>query len=359
MAEIRLQSLSKHFGRVKVLEELDLTVPDGEFMCLLGPSGTGKTMIINLIAGTADPTGGDILIGGRSVTHLEPRQRNVAVTFQSYALYPLLRVRDNLAFPLRSPLRAGEYSRLDVERLVQAVAELLELGDLLDRRPAELSGGQRQRVALGRMLVRQPDAYLMDEPLAHLDAQLRHRMRGELKHIQRERGVTTLYATPDQLEALSMGDWIAVMNWGGRVEQLGRRQELFEQPVNTFVASFTGNPPINLLAGRVEQGGTLTVLGATLPLPRTRNLLPRELTVGIRPHMVGLTEPAEAVVRGEVRLVERAGREVVVTLSVNGTELKAKQKANDVLPRVGDALGVQFSEQAMHLFDRTTGARLE
>jgi multiple sugar transport system ATP-binding protein len=357
MPDVRLRELTKRFGSVGVLERLSLTVEDGEFLCLLGPSGTGKSMTVNLIAGTVAPTSGDVIIGDRVVTALEPRARNVAVTFQSYALYPHLKVRDNLAFPLRSPLRSRDHSDEEVAARVAEVAELLELGSLLDRTPAELSGGQRQRVALGRMLIRTPDVYLMDEPIAHLDAQLRHRMRGELKRLQKERAVTTIYATPDQLEALSMGDRVAVMNWGGKVEQLAAPHEVFERPATSFVAGFTGNPPMNLLPGEVVAGGTaVRFLGATVDLPSGANGGPPEVTVGVRPHQMRLVEPAGAALRGEVRLVERAGREAVVTLAVNGSLLKAKTRRTTA-PGLGEAVGVTVPGAVVHLFDRESGAR--
>lgn len=357
MADIRLRGVTKRLGSATILDGLDLAVEDGEFLVLLGPSGTGKTMTVNLVAGTAALSEGEISIGGRVVNDVEPRNRNVAVTFQSYALYPHLTVRQNLAFPLRSPIRSADHSDSQVEARVGAVADVLEIEELLERKPAELSGGQRQRVALGRMLVRRPDAYLMDEPLAHLDARLRHRMRGELKRMQRESGVTTLYATPDQLEALSMGDRVAVMNWGGRIEQLDAPTAIFERPATAFVAGFTGNPPMNLFEARVRGSGAVELLGITVALPGGPRDLPPTVRVGVRPHHLGILDPGAADLRGEVVLVERAGREVVSTVAVNGSTIKTKTRGSSV-PAVGEAVGIDIPARFLHLFDVSSGDRL-
>jgi multiple sugar transport system ATP-binding protein len=255
MASIRLEHLTKDFGSGKpAVDDVSLDIADREFMILVGPSGCGKSTILRMIVGLEDPTAGDIYIGDRRVNDLAPRHRNLAMVFQNYALYPHLTVYDNIAFPLR----LHEVPDDDVRRRVEQVAQLLELSELLDRKPAHLSGGQRQRVAMGRALVRQADAYLFDEPLSNLDAKLRGQMRTEIARLQSRLGITTVYVTHDQLEAMTLGDRLAVLR-RGVLQQVDTPRELYEQPVNLFVAGFVGSPPMNFMPAVVE--------GDTLRLP--------------------------------------------------------------------------------------------
>jgi multiple sugar transport system ATP-binding protein len=261
MAKIILKNIYKQYkeGKVQALQDLSLECEDGKFFCLLGPAGAGKTTTIKLIAGNEPVDRGSIFLDDTDVTNLEPKDRNIAVAYETYALYPHLTVRENLRFPLEAPIRKNEFSSSEKDTRVVEIANLLGIGELLERFPRQLSGGQRQRVALGRALVRNPKAYLLDEPIAHLDAKLRHRMRGELKRIQMDLGITTLYTTPDQLEALSLADHIAVIN-NGAIEQIGTPDEVYNKPANGFVARFVGDPPMNMLESNLD-GDQLILAG--------------------------------------------------------------------------------------------------
>ena len=268
--DVKYEGVCKSFGSTEALAPLDLTVPDGKFLAMLGPSGCGKTTALRLLAGLEQPTDGRIFIGEREVTKLEPRHRDVAMVFQSYALYPHKTVAGNIAYPLR--LRRAAAAERD-ER-VRTVAELLGISELLDRTPRQLSGGQRQRVALARAIIRRPQAFLMDEPLSNLDAQLRLQMRVEIKRLQRELGATTLYVTHDQIEAMTMADLIAVMR-AGKLQQLATPAELYERPANLFVARFCGSPPMNTLDGEIADGA-FTHAAGRLPLERALDQRPGE-----------------------------------------------------------------------------------
>ena len=264
MSAVRYEAVEKRFGSVAAIRALDLDIPDHAFLALLGPSGCGKTTALRILAGLELPTGGRVLIGGRDVTRLQPRDRDVAMVFQSYALYPHLKIAENIAYPLRI-LKIAPAERA---RMVAEVAAALEVGHLLDRYPRQLSGGQRQRIALARAIVREPAAFLMDEPLSNLDARLRLTMRGEIKRLCQRLGTTTLYVTHDQAEALTMADLIAVMR-DGDLQQVALPDEIYARPANRFVATFVGNPPMNVLRASVDEAG-LQVAGATLPLDARR-----------------------------------------------------------------------------------------
>ncbi|MGZ8696120.1 MAG: ABC transporter ATP-binding protein, partial [Gaiellaceae bacterium] len=297
MAGITLSGVGKVFaGGKRAVAELDLRIADGELMVLVGPSGCGKTTTLRMVAGLEQPTEGAIRIGDRLVDSLDPGRRDVAMVFQNYALYPHMSVFDNLAFPLR----AGRVPRAEVRRRVARTAELLGLDDLLKRKPRALSGGQRQRVAMGRAIVREPQAFLMDEPLSNLDAQLRTQMRAEIAGLQRELGVTTIYVTHDQIEAMTMGTRIAVMR-DGFLQQLGPPQTLYDEPDNLFVAGFVGSPGMNLFQGRIERNGdTLECVlgGQRLPIGGANRYAAAlaayaggDVAVGIRPeHLTGAAE---------------------------------------------------------------------
>ena len=267
MSAVRYEGIEKRFDSVAALHALDLDVPDHAFMALLGPSGCGKTTALRILAGLELPTAGQVLIGGRDVTRLQPRDRDVAMVFQSYALYPHMTVADNIAYPLR----IRKVDPAERKRLVEEVAASLEVGHLLKRRPRQLSGGQRQRIALARAIVRDPAAFLMDEPLSNLDARLRLTMRGEIKRLCHRLGATTLYVTHDQAEALTMADLVAVMR-EGELQQLAPPHEIYDRPANRFVATFVGNPPMNVLRATVDDAG-LRVGGVTLALDAARSRL--------------------------------------------------------------------------------------
>src|SRR5919198_1536227 len=276
MAAISLSKLNKHYGSLfHAVKDVDLEIADKEFVALVGPSGCGKSTTLRMIAGLEDITSGDIRIGGKLVNHLPPRDRDVAMEFQHYALYQHMSVYDNLAFGLRNKRVAESEIRSAIAR----AADILGLHELLQRKPRQLSGGQQQRVALGRAIVRDPSVFLMDEPLSNLDARLRVQMRAEISRIQREVGATTIYVTHDQVEVMTMGDRVAVLR-KGRLQQVDEPQVLFDEPVNLFVASFIGSPEMNLLEGVVEDG-TLRLGPDVLPLPRA--LPPGRIAVGIRP----------------------------------------------------------------------------
>jgi multiple sugar transport system ATP-binding protein len=320
MAAIRFDHVSKAYsdGR-RAVDDLSLDIADGEFLVLVGPSGCGKSTALRMIAGLEDITDGQLTIGGVVANALSPRQRNVAMIFQSYALYPHLSVAENLGFALK----VRKAPQVEAARRVGEAAAMLELAALLARRPGQLSGGQRQRVAMGRALVRDPNAFLMDEPLSNLDARLRGQMRVEITRLQRAAGVTTVYVTHDQVEAMTMGDRVAVMR-GGVLQQWGAPRTLYDHPVNLFVAAFMGSPPISLLPGVVRAGPDGPVLdlpGArlALPAPTSPSLLrhlDRQVIVGVRAEMVALTEAGQGDLSGVVVFQEDLGASVLTTVDL-------------------------------------------
>jgi multiple sugar transport system ATP-binding protein len=348
--EVRYDAVAKSFGSTEALAPLDITVPDGRFLAMLGPSGCGKTTALRLLAGLELPTAGRIFIGERDVTRLEPRHRDIAMVFQSYALYPHKSVAENIAYPLR--LRRS--TKADRDERVRSVAELLDIGGLLSRTPRQLSGGQRQRVALARAIIRRPQAFLMDEPLSNLDAQLRLQMRVEIKRLQRELGVTTLYVTHDQIEAMTMADLIAVMR-SGRLQQLASPAELYAHPANLFVARFCGSPPMNVLDGEMADGGFRHAAG-TLPMPGAPAR--GEVKLGVRPEHLELVEPgASGGLTGEVYVVEPLGNETLVTVRAEGVLLNVRAPAT-FDRQVGERVGVRPTAGHLHLFDASTGEAL-
>jgi multiple sugar transport system ATP-binding protein len=368
MADVVTQSLSKRFGRTRAVDQVSLACRDGEFFVLLGPSGAGKTTTLKLIAGLVEPTSGSVSIGGRDVTALEPGERDVAMAFETYALYPHLSVYDNLAFPLRSPRAAGRYTPKALDERVHSIARLLEIDSLLSRAPTQLSGGQKQRVALGRALVREPAVFLLDEPIAHLDAKLRNRMHAELRRIQKQLGTTTVYATPDYAEAMAMADRLAVIE-RGRVLQVGAPLDLYFHPANEFVARFMGDPPMNLfdceivsLAGRPAvrlAGKVLAVDGPTAQaLSRVAN---GRVRLGVRPADIDIVGSAEDVdspiLASEVVVVEPSERTLVVTLRADGIDFKLKTPSSGII-RPGSQVQVRFDPAQLHLFDPATGLSL-
>ncbi|MGI9499497.1 MAG: ABC transporter ATP-binding protein [Geminicoccaceae bacterium] len=363
MASVTLERLTKNFDEVRAVDSLDIQVDDGEFLTLLGPSGCGKSTALACIAGLERPSDGRIAFDDRNVTDLEPHQRNVAMVFQDYALYPHMSVEDNMAFGLRQ-------QRIDggtITRQVMTAAEMLDLGPLLDRRPAELSGGQRQRVAVGRAVVRNPAVLLMDEPLSNLDAGLRVRTRTEIKRLQRDLRTTAIFVTHDQEEAMVLADRIAVMR-DGRLQQIGPPMAVYRQPDNLFVAAFIGSPAMNFLEVRLQrENGALKVdlNSGSLDLPLTvvseaslgRLDQPLAGLLGIRPTDLLVEAEREVMLDGEVFLVEPVGPVTYVDVDVGGVALKAVADP-DAAPKVGDCVRLGAAAARAHLFDRENEARL-
>lgn len=367
MAKITVQELTKHYkgGEVRALRDVSFECEDGEFFCLLGPAGAGKTTTIKLIAGVEPTDSGNVFLSDEDVTDLLPQERNVAVAFETYALYPQRTVRENLSFPLRAPVRRDKWPEDAIEKRVVEIANLLGIGELLDRLPRQLSGGQRQRVALGRALVRKPQAYLLDEPIAHLDAKLRHRMRGELRRIQMELGITTLYTTPDQLEALSLADHMAVIN-NGMIEQVGTPEDIYRKPGNIFVARFVGDPPMNILDATIEGDELLIHDLIRLPITHSvKSLLDnrsngRTVKVGIRPKDITVVpeSASEAQVKAKTRHVQVLGETSSLTLTLNAVELHVKL-ATSAAPARGENVGLVLDSASCHFFDPGTERRIE
>jgi len=332
VAEVAFDGVTKRFDAVEAVRELTLEAADGEFLVLVGPSGSGKTTALRMLAGLESVTEGEIRIGERVVNRVAPRERDIAMVFQDYALYPQMTVYDNLAFALRR----RRTPKGEVDERVRRAARSIEMEELLDRRPRQLSGGQQQRVALGRALVRDPQVFLMDEPLSNLDAKLRVQTRGEIKRLQQEIGTTTVYVTHDQVEAMTMGDRIAVMN-DGRLEQVGTPAEVYDDPANVFVGGFIGSP------------------GMSFAPARRLGLEPAEATVGVRPEFArpwenGLVGPFE----GTVEYVEALGRETF--LGVDGLVLQVDGRA---AAQVGDSVRYGLVREGLRLFDADTGQALE
>ena len=379
MAEVSFRQLRKQYpprrggAPVQVLQSIDLAVRDGEFLVLVGPSGCGKSTLLRLLAGLEEPSSGQVMVGGHDVTALPPSRRDVAMVFQSYALYPHLTVANNIAFGLRrSMARRPRQQLLDwlsrrlpglssvreqhIAERVQQVAAMLDLTHLLDRLPKELSGGQKQRVALGRAIARQPAVFLMDEPLSNLDAKLRGDTRRQIVELQRQLGVTTLYVTHDQVEAMTMGHRIAVLN-GGCLQQLGTPMELYASPANLFVAQFIGSPPMNLLPVEVVAAEQVALAGKKLPAdPALAALLaPRigeQLTLGLRPERVKLAPATNRNLPAQVLQLEALGHEVLVSVQLKDADQVVQLRAAaDVQLEVGADCYLEFELQGWCLFD--------
>ena len=351
MAGLTLRSVYKNYGDVPVIKGVDLDIQHGEFVVFVGPSGCGKSTLLRMIAGLEDISGGEVRIGDRIVNEVEPRDRGVAMVFQSYALYPHMTVYDNVGFGLKL---AG--TPKDVrDRKIRDAAKVLQMEHLLDRRPAQLSGGQRQRVAIGRAIVRQPDVFLFDEPLSNLDAALRVDMRMELARLHHDLEATMIYVTHDQVEAMTLADKIVVLN-GGVVQQVGSPLDLYNAPANLFVAGFIGSPKMNLLAGQVEQvtDGRLRIVSGAfsvwLDAPTSDLSLRDQVTLGIRPH--ALTLDANGPLAGTVHLVEQLGNETVIrVLLSDGSDITAVLAGQGSFD-VGSTIALGFGDESVHLFGR-------
>jgi ABC-type sugar transport system ATPase subunit len=362
VASLSLSSVSKVFERELVVANVSLEVADGEFIVLVGPSGCGKSTTLRMIAGLEAITSGTIRIGERTVNGIHPADRDVAMVFQSYALYPHMSVFDNLAYGLRR----RRLARSDVDRRVAAAAAMLKLGGLLRRRPAQLSGGQRQRVALGRAIVREPSVFLMDEPLSNLDAKLRVEMRGELAQLHARLKVTTVYVTHDQVEAMTMGDRIVVMN-AGRIEQTGKPLDLYRRPATLFVARFLGLPEMNLVNGELREAGEkMCFVGEGLPAPIPVPCAGRSgaVVLGVRPQSLfgmhtGVVPPARTPLGSALVLaVEHHGPESFASCQLGTAVLTAEISPGSGIG-IGDRISLCADLSDLHLFDPATGLRLE
>jgi len=349
MASVEFEHVDKVFpDGTRALADCTLRIEDGELVVVVGPSGCGKSTLLRLVAGLEEVSAGTVRIGERVVNELSPQERNVAMVFQDYALYPHLSARGNLEFPLRM----RRLPRADRRRRVERAAELLSIGDLLDRLPRHLSGGQRQRVAMGRALVREPSVFLLDEPLSNLDARLRVQVRAEIGELQARTGTTMIYVTHDQVEAMAMGQRIALLH-EGRLRQLGTPAEIYERPADVFVAQFLGSPGMNVLAGDLSDG---QVTAGPLAVPVTLADYAGELRLGVRPEHVAVAATGKGHGDALVTVVEPLGSETLVHLDTGGQPLVARVPGMAAL-RVGQRVGVKLDVRRLHLFD-AAGARL-
>ncbi|MEM2703144.1 MAG: ABC transporter ATP-binding protein [Candidatus Bathyarchaeia archaeon] len=362
MARILIKNLTKRFGKVVAVNDLSLEVKDGEFLVLLGPSGCGKTTILRCIAGLEKQDEGEIYVGDTLVNDLPPKERDVAMVFQSYALYPHMTAYDNIAFPLK----VMGVAKVEIDERVKKVAELLRISHLLDRKPKQLSGGEAQRVALGRALIREPKAFLMDEPLSNLDAKLRIYMRAELKKLQKDLGITTIYVTHDQVEAMTMADRVALLNQG-KLQQVGPPEELYHRPNNLFTAGFIGSPPMNFIACKITRENDKIFLDADVfKLPLENQLaevlkeryIGKSVVLGVRPEDILLDkEEKKGFIQSEVFALEPLGDEVIVNLKLGETIFKVKENA-EFRAKVGDKLWFAFKKEKLYVFDKETGSVL-
>jgi multiple sugar transport system ATP-binding protein len=360
VADVELRKISKSFQNLKVVHDIDLEIAEGEFVVLVGPSGCGKSTTLRMVAGLDRPSGGEIHIGGRLVNDVQARDRDIAMVFQSYALYPQMTVAQNMAFGLR----IRKVPDAEVTQRIARVADILDLSELLQRKPHQLSGGQRQRVAMGRAMVRQPKVFLFDEPLSNLDAKLRVKMRAEIKKLHQMVATTTVYVTHDQVEAMTLADRVVVMN-KGRIEQIGPPNDLYHEPASRFVAGFIGSPGMNFFKCRLEaRGDRLAVVlgdGTALPVPASRTAryaghVGRELEFGLRPeHITEQRERPDTVdIKVPVEVVEPMGMETLLHVLVAGAEVTARIDPAST-PRPGETATLSLGMAHMHLLDLESG----
>ena len=354
MAQVHLKNITKTYGSgakaVAVIHGISIDIEDGEFIVMVGPSGCGKSTLLRMVAGLEEITGGDIVIGDRVVNNLEPKDRDIAMVFQNYALYPHMSVYENMAYGLK----IRRFSKQDIDQRVQKAAGILELGALLERTPRQLSGGQRQRVAMGRAIVREPAVFLFDEPLSNLDAKLRVQMRLEIQKMHRALGTTSLYVTHDQVEAMTLGQRMIVMN-GGRAEQIGTPAEVYGRPATTFVASFIGSPPMNLLHGRAVAGGFQLEGHGAVALPAGIAVPAQaECILGIRPEHLQLGRPGLPM---EVEMVESLGADLLVHTRAGSQALVIRAPAGTPVA-AGQRVSAGFDAGSVHWFDAATTQRL-
>lgn len=355
MATIALNKICKSYGELQVIHDIDLDIASGEFLVLVGPSGCGKSTLLRMIAGLEDISGGDLHIGGSRVNTLTPAERNIAMVFQDYALYPHMTVADNMSFGLK--MRGMEEG--EISRRVENAANVLKITDFLQRRPAQLSGGQRQRVAMGRAIVREPAAFLFDEPLSNLDASLRVEMRLEIAKLHNQMKATTVYVTHDQVEAMTLADRIAVMN-AGVVEQIGTPLDLYRKPGSLFVARFIGSPTMNTIEASFVDNNTIRVLGRPVSGVEKNSdyTTANAVTLGIRPEDLTICSPEDAWFSGEIAVAERLGSQTYVYVEIGDTRMLTAElpRGDDVT--VGEKIHLRGNPGAIHLFDKSTGRRL-
>jgi multiple sugar transport system ATP-binding protein len=353
MASLSIENVHKRFGSAHILKGIDIRIADGEFLILVGPSGCGKSTLLSMIAGLDDISEGAIRIGERVVNDVSPKDRDIAMVFQSYALYPSMTVRENIEFGLKMKKVPAAERAAAVER----VSRTLQIDALLERRPSQLSGGQRQRVAMGRALARNPAIFLFDEPLSNLDAKLRVEMRAEIKSLHQRLRNTIVYVTHDQVEAMTLGDRIAVMK-DGLVQQFGTPAEIYERPANTYVAGFIGSPSMNFLPGTVE-GSTLRLDGVEGAVPLPAGFGRRRVLAGVRPeHFHACGEGTAGAVRGGVRILEPTGADTFATVALGDRQATVRYTPK-MAPRVGDAAWLRLEADAVSLFDPDSGERLK
>jgi len=370
MAKIIFKNITKIFGENTVINDLSFTCNDGEFFVILGPSGAGKTTIMNLIAGLEEPSTGFIYLNDKIINNVEPRYRNIAYAFENYSLYPHLNVYENICFSLKSPIRKNQFSNEEIDTLVNEIALKFQIEKLLNRNITQLSGGQRQRVALARALIRKPEIYLLDEAIAHLDAKLKHLTRAILKGFQREKGIITLYSTPDQLEAVALGDRIAVIDHG-ILHQLDTPEDIYEYPDNVFVAKFFGEPSMNIFQGELyskENKMLININGAILVLPdKAKELLCEknigsQVIIGIRPIDVSIPKEGDSNnylnnVTGEIKLIEYFGDSFTYSIKINDLFIKTKfDQELDV--EINEKVHLQFDMDKIFIFDKSTEKRI-
>ncbi len=357
MASVELRDIRKSYASLDVIHGISLDITDGEFIALVGPSGCGKSTLLRMIAGLEEITDGDILIGGTVVNSMTPRERNIAMVFQSYALYPHMTVAENMGFNLKL---AGQPKNVIDERVAEA-ARMLDLGKLLDRKPSQLSGGQRQRVAMGRAVVRNPAVFLFDEPLSNLDAKLRVQMRSEIKALHQKVGTTSIYVTHDQIEAMTLADRVVVLNHG-RIEQQGTPLELYKTPANLFVAAFIGSPAMNLIEGVVDGEGDEPAArlkdGTAIRIAASRNVKRgQSVTIGLRPEHIGSTVGGDISLSGRTVLVEPTGAQTHVVFELAGDQVTAVVDGEQLV-KVNTLFAATVHHERVHVFDRASGLAL-
>ena len=359
MAAVSIRDVYKSFGAVDVIQGISIDIADGEFVVMVGPSGCGKSTLLRMVAGLETISSGEIAIGGRVVNRLEPKDRDIAMVFQNYALYPHMSVRDNMAYGLKIQGR----EKADIDARVQRAAEILELSKLLARRPRELSGGQRQRVAMGRAIVREPKVFLFDEPLSNLDAKLRVQMRSELQALHQRLRTTTIYVTHDQVEAMTLAHRMLVMN-AGKSEQIGAPLEVYSRPATTFVAGFIGSPPMNLIPGSIRGGGKALAtdgdVSVRLPEPRPA-LDGRQVLLGVRPEHFATCAAGDALLNPNIDFIELLGSDSLVYghVGADKTGMRVAARLHTSVVAKEGRLPLRFAAQHMHLFDPESGKRIE
>jgi multiple sugar transport system ATP-binding protein len=347
---VRFDKVAKSFGSVKVLEEFDLDVAPGEFLVLLGASGSGKTTALRILSGLETASAGRVLIGDRDVTNILPKYRDISMVFQSYALYPHKTVAENIGFPLK----VRKVPKAEQEAAIRDAAAQVQLDKLLERYPRELSGGQRQRVALARAIIRRPSVFLMDEPLSNLDAKLRGHMRAELKHMQNTLGITTIYVTHDQIEAMTLAHRVAILE-KGVLQQLATPAEIYNNPANLFVAQFIGSPPMNIVKGALE-GGAFMAHGEKIAAPAKGKVA--DAVLGVRPEDCAVTAPAKGNLRAEVYTTELIGDHTLVTVKA-GSDMLTVKAAKDFTAKSGERIGISLPKDKLYVFDSADGARVK